>query len=621
MRVANIAFLLDRLAADTPPNQQIRELTQNALEAILRRRTAGDADDGIIIWDVDWDHLKRTGQYKLSVIDNGDGMTPDQMEEYLNALAVQGAGGTQGISQNFGVGAKITALHRNSHGLVYKSWREGKGAMVKLHRDDERGEYGLASISLDDGPVFAPRIKNTIKPKAIARSGTQVTLLGTTEADNTCFPREDAGRGMNWLITYLTGRYFRVPEYLKIQVRVLTRDEENWPNEQPPAADKTFNLQTVTGSKALLDKYASKTGTVRLTTADAHWWLFDDPIKSSKDMSSRGGRTCKVGVVFQNEVYVQLTPPSARRILAGFGILFGAEHVVIYIEPRESLEVRADTARSRLIINGEDVQEANWFEIWGTEFRERMPPEIKAKIDEIMAKTEHDPDGKARERIIERLQRIRELLRPSRYRRDPGGSLIATGQVPGGSASSRGVGDHSGGAGDGGQRGGRSSDDYLADLVDSEGETVSAITVNPKAPKVSWVSRANGTRAEEELLDKAAEIVGDALTSELVKANRDFRGYRDLIGFFAREFNPSNDPAIERKIVEYVEEWCECQLVEAIMTIRNLTNGRTWNPRDIEQALSSHALTTVMMMRFHIVEKVKRALGSELARPLRAAAA
>jgi hypothetical protein len=92
-----------------------------------------------------------------------------------------------------------------------------------------------------------------------------------------------------------------------------------------------------------------------------------------------------------------------------------------------------------------------------------------------------------------------------------------------------------------------------------------------------------------------------------------------LVSFFAREFNPNNDQAIERKIVEYVEEWCESQLVEAIMTVRNLTNGRTWTPRDIEQALSSHALTTVMMARFHIVEKVKRSLGSELARPSKAA--
>jgi hypothetical protein len=92
-----------------------------------------------------------------------------------------------------------------------------------------------------------------------------------------------------------------------------------------------------------------------------------------------------------------------------------------------------------------------------------------------------------------------------------------------------------------------------------------------------------------------------------------------LVRFFAKEFNPSSDPTIERKIVEYVEEWYESQLIEAIMTVRNLTNGRTWTPRDIEQALSSHSLTTVMMTRFHIVEKVKRSLGSELSRPSRAA--
>ena len=88
MQVANIAFLLDRLAADTPPNQQIRELTENALEAIERRQKAGDPVEGIIRWDVDWDNLKRTNQYKLSIVDNGDGMTSQQMLDYLNALAV-----------------------------------------------------------------------------------------------------------------------------------------------------------------------------------------------------------------------------------------------------------------------------------------------------------------------------------------------------------------------------------------------------------------------------------------------------------------------------------------------------------------------------------------------------
>ena len=186
MQVANIAFLLDRLAADTRPNQQIRELTENALEAIERRQKAGDPVEGIIRWDVDWDNLKRTSQYKLSFVDNGDGMTSQQMLDYLNALAVQGANQTQGISQNFGVGAKITALHRNSHGLVYQSWHDGKGSMVKLHRDDKEGVYGLASFELADGPDWTPRIKDSFKPKSIDRNGTKVTLLGTSEDSNTC---------------------------------------------------------------------------------------------------------------------------------------------------------------------------------------------------------------------------------------------------------------------------------------------------------------------------------------------------------------------------------------------------------------------------------------------------
>jgi hypothetical protein len=546
-------------------------------------------------------------------------MTSQQMLDYLNALAVQGANQTQGISQNFGVGAKITALHRNSHGLVYQSWHGGRGSMVKLHRDDKAGVYGLASFELADGPDWTPRIKDAYKPKIIDRSGTKVTLLGTSEENNTCFPPEDAGGGMNWLITYLTGRYFRVPENTKIQVRVLTKDADEWPSEEPVPSVKTYNFQTVNGSKALFDQYAEAKGTVPLATADAHWWVFADPREDSKKMSTRGGRTCKVGVVFQEEVYVHLTPPAARRILAGFGIVFGADHVVIYIEPKKTMDIRADTARSRIIINGEDVQEANWFETWGTEFKERMPSEIKAKIDEIMAKTERDPDGKARERILERLRRIRELLRPTRYRRDNGGKLQAVGQTSGGAGLSGDTQRSSSPGGGSGSRGGRSSDDYLADLVDSGGELVTPVVVSAKEPNVVWISRADRTREEGELEDLAAEIVGDTLTGDLVKANRDFRGYRDLVGFFAREFNPGGDPAIARKIVDYVEEWLEGQLVESIMTTRNLVNGRTWTPADIDRALSSYALTTVMMARFHIVERVKRSLSSDLARPSKAA--
>jgi hypothetical protein len=417
---------------------------------------------------------------------------------------------------------------------------------------------------------------------------------------------------------HYTSRYFRLPENLKLQVRVLTRDQDRWPSEEPISSEKTFNLQTVRGTKQLLDDHASAKGMVRLATADAHWWLFDDAVKASKDMSTRGGRTCQVGLVFQDEVYVQRTPPAARRILAGFGIVFGAENVVVYIEPRENagLDILADTARSRVIINGQDFEDANWWETWGTEFNSKLPREIKSKIDEIMARTDGDRDGKKRERILERLKRIRELLRPSRYRSDPEGQLLARGTVRGGGASPSGGGAGNGGTGRSGGLGGRTSNDYLADLVESGGESASPVEIRPREPEVKWISLGDGTRADDELDDLAAEVVGDPLMGEIIKGNADFRGYLDVVSYFARELNPSNDALIHLKIVEYVREWMESQLIEVVMTVRNLANGRTWTVQEIEKALSPHALTAVLMARFHIVERVKRSLHSDFAKPI-----
>jgi hypothetical protein len=79
----------------------------------------------------------------------------------------------------------------------------------------------------------------------------------------------------------LTSRYFRLPEDVKLQVRVLTRDQDDWPTEEPSPAVKTYNFETVRGTKALLDDYATAKGTVSLSTADVHWWIFDDPRQAS----------------------------------------------------------------------------------------------------------------------------------------------------------------------------------------------------------------------------------------------------------------------------------------------------------------------------------------------------
>lgn len=50
LQVHDVGFLLDRLGEDCHPLQFLRELTQNAIEAILKTPEKA----GQIVWDVDW---------------------------------------------------------------------------------------------------------------------------------------------------------------------------------------------------------------------------------------------------------------------------------------------------------------------------------------------------------------------------------------------------------------------------------------------------------------------------------------------------------------------------------------------------------------------------------------
>jgi len=144
MSVGNMGFFLDRLGQDCHSLQFLRELTQNSIEAIQR---AGGR--GTITWDVDWATYDLEGVYKLSITDDGVGMTGQEMLEYINRLSSSVA--EQSFAGNYGVGAKIAAAPRNPHGLIYLSWKDGVGAMIQLCRDAESGAYGVKQWERGDG--------------------------------------------------------------------------------------------------------------------------------------------------------------------------------------------------------------------------------------------------------------------------------------------------------------------------------------------------------------------------------------------------------------------------------------------------------------------------------------
>ena len=78
-------------------------------------------------------------------------MSGPEIEQYINSLS--SSGGTQGYSENFGVGAKIAAGKDNPEGLVYKSWTGGTGVMATFWKDPDVG-YGLQQLKVGDDFAF-----------------------------------------------------------------------------------------------------------------------------------------------------------------------------------------------------------------------------------------------------------------------------------------------------------------------------------------------------------------------------------------------------------------------------------------------------------------------------------
>jgi hypothetical protein len=633
LEVERMGFLLERLAADTPADQQLRELNQNSLEAISRRFRAGDTSPGKIIWDIDWSFYSNNSAYKLSVTDNGDGMSPDDMVRYLNNLSVQGAGTNQGLTGNFGVGAKITALARNPFGLVYRSWRGGGGSMVQMHRDDDQGEYGLRAFQLPDGTLtYHPPLTAASKPSTIGTSGTKVTLLGDSLEMNTALP---SGRNANWVLAFLHSRYFELPQNIEISVRVLTRDIVKWPKTEPAPSEKTFNLQKVTPLRELFDSYAppNSRGIERLSNADVYWWVFENADDVTKKLSTRSGSTGRLGVVFQNEVYLEKKSDPARRAMVNFGIIYGVDHVCLYVVPRpdSGLAIRADTGRSRVLLNDEDIESGDWLQRWGSEFKQKLPKPIADLQAAYISKLGADNSEDARRRVLDRISSLGQLLNPTRYRPDPDGVVFGEGLVEAELKRTRKPSDNEDDdkTEDDVIDDDSSDDDYrptqrrtrkktavFSDIAEHGDDSTLVVPVKEKTPdfEFDWVSRATGTRAETEMIDMAAELVGDVVTGRKLKINADFRGFGDLVDQVQKEFNPTNDVKLQPKILEHVKDWYATQLVEAILAVRGLRNQGTWLKDDVENALSCKALTAVAMCRLLVREKIRASLLKELGR-------
>lgn len=584
MRVANMTFLLERLSQDCAPLQFVRELTENAIAAI----EALNGTPGEIRWDVDWNRydLEPNDGYKLAIIDTGMGMTGKEMVEYINQLS--SSMHQQSKHGNFGMGAKIAAAPRNTLGLVYLSWKNGKGAMIHLWKDPDTGAYGLRRHQ--NGEFWLP-ITNEIKPEPIKDHGTAVILLGNKLGENTIDAPPEAMIPSRWIVRYLNSRYFRFPQPVTVKAR------ENWAS---PRDDSHNMLRKVIGQEAWLKKNSIDSGSMALKEATASWWILKEKVDDSGSHFAGG----HVAALYDDELYeAAIGRPGVAR-LQSFGVIFGYSRVVIYIEPQqtESGDLSANTARTQLLIQGQPLP---WTE-YAAQFRERMPESIIKLMDQVAAGAGNSDNAAA---IRERLKQIRDLFKFSRYRPTPDGKHVmdksfsnAGGGTPDtastGGGARDGAGTHRGG-------GGRAGDIYS--LFAETGSTPAEDVGGFSDPQVKWVSVRDKTRTVDFLEDRAAKYLPEANT---IQANADFRVFTDMMNRWRKFYShvPSAEPIIEAT----VKEWFQQQLVETVLGALALRKSGNWSEQEAEDLWSDAALTSAVLPRYHVDERIKRSLGSRL---------
>jgi hypothetical protein len=341
MTVAKMGFLVDRLHQDCSPLQFLRELTKNSIEAI---QCLADPT-GEIRWDVDWNRFDLAGSdsaQKLCIIDTGIGMTGQEMVEYINKLS--SSIHQQSASGNFGVGAKISAAPLNPLGLLYLSWKDSKGYMIHLHRDANSGVYGLMRFRNGE---FWQRVTDDVKPEPIVDHGTMVILLGNGIDHNTMEAPPNAKMPRKWVLRYLNSRFLRFPDGILVKAR------EGWDR---PRGDQHNFLRTVTGQGPWLDENSQASGNIRLTENKAwvHWWIIKHDADTNSGHYTPGGH---VAALYQDELYELVHGPAGYARLQSFGVVFGGDRVVLYVEPDcdSANPVSSNTARTHLIIGGQPL--------------------------------------------------------------------------------------------------------------------------------------------------------------------------------------------------------------------------------------------------------------------------
>ena len=390
-----ISLLIDSWRNQISQDQQYREFTQNSIESIKRVQKQNPEYKGIIKWGIDERYLNKHKVKKLCIIDNGEGMTPQEMLLNLNSL---GGSTRNNEYYNHGCGAKIAGLAHNREGLIYRSWKNGQGYVAKFMRN-EMGRYGMVKIkNRNTHPL--PEIE---KPAEIKEHGCMVTLLGDSFEQNTTEPvkgnygtllKNSRNSKTEWLSAYLNTKFYNVPNNIKL---TCSRFLEN----------RTTTVNIIKGHEYGLGLDFEKKDEVQLTKTKVKIFYRENANRQEVSNKQNYVTNGQLAIVNQGEV-IKLEFSSAGGVnpLPAWGLQCLKKHVALVLIPEG--QFKQNIERTDLTHEGMSINEQ--LNLWKTEFKEAMPQWLKdIEAKKQLEQMEKDNDTETR------LKNLSPLFKKERY--------------------------------------------------------------------------------------------------------------------------------------------------------------------------------------------------------------
>jgi len=347
IRYRNEGFSIHHLIADCPPFTVVRELVKNAEENAALLQPPGR---------IEWFIEEFAGLPKLALFNEGPGMSGDDLARLMDLAST---GKTLGLNNNYGQGAKISALKVSPHGVIYRSCKDGRVCQIILAAEqrpdfdypiyvkkrqliqDEQGEswevvvdVTIAYLERDDRPLD--------------RDWTEVVLLGRADAPDTVHELIPCVKAKNWLMRSINTRFFRFAEGVVVR-------HANLPTGQPENRNAYgLEVTTLNHCERFEDVSANhpRSGPVVIRYCKLKGSYGSDDAEGQSraktmeayGIGTRGDHIC---LVWKKECYDMQVGWS--RISGAFGVTFGSSNVAIQILLSDNAPVKNNTYRDAII--------------------------------------------------------------------------------------------------------------------------------------------------------------------------------------------------------------------------------------------------------------------------------